>query len=122
MAFEHCADLDELQDLGEVEADHHRAAVRDVAHQALGLQLAQRLADRHARNLEVARERHLVQLLAVGELPVVDRHAHRVGDVVGGRAPLAQRRVDRQARKARRRDAERLLDRGQSPKAARGLG
>ena len=109
MAFQHGADLDQLEDFAQVEPDHQGAPVRHVAHQPFGLQPAQRFADRHARNLEIARERHLVELLAVGELPVLDRDADGIRDVVGAGPALTQCGIDGEPREARGRYAERLF-------------
>jgi hypothetical protein len=91
--FEHRAHLQELDDFVHAQPGDDGLVVRDDADEPFGLELSQRFADGHSRDVEVVCELDLVQLLAVCELSVVDRGAQRGSDVIGGGLALAQRRV-----------------------------
>jgi hypothetical protein len=93
MRFENGAHLDRFENLRQREAGYDGAVVCDVSYQAFGLKLTQGLANGNARDAEELRELDLVQLLAVGELAVIDCRAQRRGQIVGDGLAVAQDRV-----------------------------
>ena len=88
--FEHGAHFDELDDLVQAQAGHDGLVVRDDAHEPFGLELPQRFAYGHARDVEVLRELDLIELFAIGELAVVNGGAQGGSDVIGSGLAFAQ--------------------------------
>jgi hypothetical protein len=78
----------DVQTVRERQHPHERAAVQLVDHQALLLELPDRLAHGAAPGSEGLGERHLAERLALCDASVDDRLAQLVEDLLGGGGPV----------------------------------